>query len=310
MLLVPAITYRATDFQVSAANRLGLDVVIGSDGALPLGGQPVVRVDPDDAAASAHKLRAAIGSVNSVVAVDSQMLPLAQARLAARSSGLQHNPVAAVQRPRRTRPCNGGRGRKHGISQPAFHILAADADGEDALRRAPARALGFPCVVKPVSLSGSRGVIRADDSAEVLAAAQVIRGILAEIGSPGEPIVIEEFVPGWELSIDGLLTDGALAVTAIFDKPATCRTDRPSRRRCSSRPPGSPRRGLRGGVPPRGAGRDGTGAALRPADPCGASHRRERGRGKNGHARACRALDRWPVLALAAVCRGQSPGRP
>ena len=47
----------------------------------------------------------------------------------------------------------------------------------------------------------------------------MIREILAEIGRPGEPIVIEEFVPGWELSIDGLLTEGALAVTAIFDKP-------------------------------------------------------------------------------------------
>ena len=83
-----------------------------------------------------------------------------------------------------------------------------------------ARALGFPCVVKPVSLSGSRGVIRADDDAEVLAAARKIRGILADAGRPrGEPIVIEEFVPGWELSIDGLLTEGALAVTAIFDKP-------------------------------------------------------------------------------------------
>ena len=51
LLLVPAITYRATDF-VAAAQRLGLDVVIGSDGALPLGGQPVVRVDPNDPGAS------------------------------------------------------------------------------------------------------------------------------------------------------------------------------------------------------------------------------------------------------------------
>ena len=46
LLLVPAVTYRATDF-LAAASRLGLDLVIGSDGALPLGGHPVVRVDPD-----------------------------------------------------------------------------------------------------------------------------------------------------------------------------------------------------------------------------------------------------------------------
>lgn len=214
LLLVPAITYRATDF-VSAAHRLGLDVVIGSDGALPLGGQPVVRVDPDDPGASAQRLVATIGSVDSVVAVDSQMLPLA-ARLAA-ELGLPHNPVASVEAAA-DKAMQRRAWAEHGIAQPAFRILAADADDEALI--GAARALGFPCVVKPVSLSGSRGVIRADDDAAVLAAVREIRGILADAGRPaGEPIVIEEFVPGWELSIDGLLTDGVLAVTAIFDKP-------------------------------------------------------------------------------------------
>ena len=213
LLLVPAITYRATDF-VAAGRRLGLDVVIGSDGALPLGGQPVVRVDPDDPGGSAQRLKSTIGPVDSVVAVDSQMLPLA-ARLAA-ELGLAHNPVASVEAAA-DKSLQRQAWMVHGISQPAFRILPADANDE-ALTGA-ARTLGFPCVVKPVSLSGSRGVIRADDGAGVLAAAQVIRGILAEIGRLGEPIVIEEFVPGWELSVDGLLTEGALAVTAIFDKP-------------------------------------------------------------------------------------------
>lgn len=213
LLLVPAITYRATDF-VAAAQRLGLDVVIGSDGALPLGGQPVVRVDPDDPGVSAQRLESTLGPVDSVVAVDSQMLPLA-ARLAA-ELGLAHNPVASVEAAA-DKALQRQAWAEHGVSQPAFRILVADASEETLI--GAARALGFPCVVKPVSLSASRGVIRADDSAAVLAAAHVIRGILDEVGRPGEPIVIEEFVPGWELSIDGLLTEGVLAVTAIFDKP-------------------------------------------------------------------------------------------
>lgn len=215
LLLVPAVTYRATDF-VSAAQRLGLDVVIGSDGALPLGGQPVVRVDPDDPGAGAHRLRATIGPVDAVVGVDSQMLPLA-ARLAA-ELGLAHNPVASVEAAA-DKSLQRRAWAEHGIPQPAFRILAAAANDEAMI--GAARDLGLPCVVKPVSLSGSRGVIRADDGAGVLAAAQVIRAILAEIGRPDEPILIEEFAPGWELSIDGLLTEGALAVTAIFDKPDT-----------------------------------------------------------------------------------------
>jgi len=213
LLLVPAITYRATDF-VGAAQRLRLDVVIGSDGALPLGGQPVVRVDPDDPGASAQRLMSTIGPVDAVVGVDSQMLPLA-ARLAT-ELGLAHNSVASVEAAA-DKSLQRQAWARHGISQPAFRLLAANADDETFV--GSARALGFPCMVKPVSLSASRGVIRADDDAKVLAAAQVIREILAEIGRSDEPILIEEFVPGWELSIDGLLTDGALSVTAIFDKP-------------------------------------------------------------------------------------------
>jgi biotin carboxylase len=73
-----------------------------------------------------------------------------------------------------------------------------------------------------VSLSASRGVLRADDEAALTAAVAEIRAILAESGrADDEPILVEEYVPGWELSIDGLLTDGALAVTAVFDKPDT-----------------------------------------------------------------------------------------
>jgi biotin carboxylase len=76
--------------------------------------------------------------------------------------------------------------------------------------------------VKPVSLSGSRGVLRADNEAALIAAVREIRFILAETDRVDqEPILIEAYVPGWELSIDGLLTGGYLAVTAIFDKPDT-----------------------------------------------------------------------------------------
>jgi len=63
--------------------------------------------------------------------------------------------------------------------------------------------------------------MRADDEAGLSAAVSEVRAILAEAGGAGEPILVEEYVPGWELSIDGLLTDGALTVTAIFDKPDT-----------------------------------------------------------------------------------------
>ena len=82
--------------------------------------------------------------------------------------------------------------------------------------------MGFPCVVKAVSLSGSQGVLRADKQASVVAAAGRIRQILRVAGRPvDEPLLVEAYVPGWELSVDGLLTGGELTVTAVFDKPDT-----------------------------------------------------------------------------------------
>jgi biotin carboxylase len=216
LLLVPARTYRAADF-LAAAARVGADLVIGSDGALPLGGLPVVRADPGDPDRSASRLVAAAGQVDAVVAADTPMLALAAA-VAARL-GLAHNPVeavvAATDKTRQRR-----RWADAGIAQPAFRIVPAGAS-EDSLRHAAER-VRYPCVVKAVSLSASQGILRADDPAAAVAAAGRIRRILATAGRPGnEPLLIEEYVPGWELSIDGLLDGGDLTVTAVFDKPGT-----------------------------------------------------------------------------------------
>jgi biotin carboxylase len=216
LLLVPARTYRAADF-LTAAARLGLDLVVGSDGALPLGGLPVVRADPGDPQRSASRLIAEAGPVEAVVAADTPMLILAAA-VAARL-GLAHNPVeaviAATDKTQQRR-----RWADAAIVQPAFRIVPAAASGE-SLRHAAAQ-VGYPCVVKAVSLSASQGILRADGPAAAVAAAGRIRQILAAVGRPGsEPLLIEEYVPGWELSIDGLLHGGDLTVTAVFDKPGT-----------------------------------------------------------------------------------------
>ncbi len=216
LLLVPARTYRASDFLV-AAGRLGLDLVVGSDGALPLDRRLVVRVDPGDLQASVDRLVARSGPVDAVVAVDTPMLVLAAA--AAARMGLPHNRVDAVQAA--TDKATQRRWwAAAGVAQPSFRVVAAGAS-QAALRDAAAQ-VGFPCVVKAVSLSGGQGVLRADDKAGAAAAAGRIRQILGIPRRPAdEPLLVEEYVPGWELSIDGLLTDGELTVTAIFDKPDT-----------------------------------------------------------------------------------------
>ena len=214
LVLVPARTYRAADFLL-AANRLGLDLVVGSDGALPLGGRPVVHADPRDPQRSADRLIAQAGPVSAVVAADTPMLALAAA--VATRMGLPHNPVDAV-----TAATDKTRQRRRWaaaeVAQPAFRIVPPAAS-PDSLQEAAAQ-VGFPCVVKAVSLSASQGVLRADGEAAAVAAARRVRRILAAVGRPEhEPLLVEEYVPGRELSIDGLLTAGDLTVTAIFDKP-------------------------------------------------------------------------------------------
>ena len=216
LLLVPARTYRAADF-LAAASRMGLDLVVGSDGALPLGGRPVVHVSPADLPGSADRIMAEAGPCAAVVAADTPMLALAA--IVAGRMGLPHNPVpavlAAMDKAEQRRRWAAAR-----VAQPAFRILPQAARG-DLLRQAAAQ-VGFPCVVKAVSLSASQGVLRADDPSAAAAAARRIRRVLAAAGRPGaEPLLVEEYLPGPELSIDGLLSAGRLTVTAVFDKPET-----------------------------------------------------------------------------------------
>ncbi len=85
--------------------------------------------------------------------------------------------------------------------------------------------VGFPCVVKPVGLSGSRGVMRVDDVRQLTAAVWRIRALLsrpeiraARAGLEQE-LLVEEFIPGREFALEGLMSNGALTTFAIFDKP-------------------------------------------------------------------------------------------
>jgi biotin carboxylase len=210
LLLVPARTYRAADF-ILAAERMHLDLVVASDGALPLGGA-VIGVRSADPEASARRILARAGPVDAVVAADTPMLVLA-ATVAARM-GLPHNPADAV-RAATDKAAQRRCWAAAGVPQPSFRLVPSG----DCVRRA-AEAVGFPCVVKAVSLSASQGVLRADDPAAAVEAARRIRQVLGEAERPvGEPLLVEEYLPGPELSIDGVLTAGDLTVTAVFDKP-------------------------------------------------------------------------------------------
>lgn len=223
VLLVPATTYRVADF-LAAAGDLSLDVVVATDGAPPAEGRP----GEDDAARRvlAVDLTSPEAVAEAVVALD-RRLPIdavlsvddggvEAAALAAHRLGLPHASPQAVadarDKLRMRRRLDGAE-----VPQPAFRAVAAG--DPDALRRAGAD-VGYPCVVKPTTLSASRGVIRADDEAGLLAAAARAEGIARASGEPPQrPLLVEAFVPGPEVAVEAVVTDDRLRVLAIFDKP-------------------------------------------------------------------------------------------
>jgi biotin carboxylase len=92
--------------------------------------------------------------------------------------------------------------------------------GEEALRDL-AVSISYPCVLKPISLSGSRGVIRANDQNEFFVAAERLRALLKNLfpNAGSWPFLVEDFIPGFEVAFEGILDDGSLVPLALFDKP-------------------------------------------------------------------------------------------
>ncbi len=211
LLLLPTETYRARDF-LAAAERVGVDVVVGSERrqamADAMGDRAVVV--PLDNVYAAVEIIAALHdrrSLDAVLAVDDQGLVVAAA--ASARLGLTHNPIDAVAATRDKAALRAGLAAA-AVAQPDYRVVASGQSVAGA-----AAQIGYPCVVKPVSRSGSQGVIRVDDSVEASAAAERVRAIVG----PGEPILVEGFVAGAEVAVEALLVDGVLEVLAVFDKP-------------------------------------------------------------------------------------------
>jgi biotin carboxylase len=204
LLILPTATYRAPDF-LAAAHALGVEVVVGSEQAQALAGSMgdrsvVVPLDDPEATMDTVAALHARSPLDAVVAVDDQGVLIA-ARVAARL-GLPHNPFDAVAATR-DKAAMRRAFMAAGVPQPRFEVVDHEPTGN----------IGFPCVIKPVSLSASRGVIRVDDPAAATTAAARVRAIV------DGPLLVEEYVPGVEVALEGLLRAEYLEVLAVFDKP-------------------------------------------------------------------------------------------
>jgi biotin carboxylase len=217
-LVLPTASYRAAEL-LAAAARLDVEVVVASERRQAFAARRPDRfleVDLEDAEGAAAVIAAQPG-LDGVLSVDDQ--GLLTAALAAQRLGLRHSDPAAVAVTRDKVAMRRLLAAAQ-VPQPDFAVVDIDGARPPGEQVAAAAArLGFPVVVKPPHLSGSRGVIRADDEASARRAATRTRAVLADAGGPAAQLLVESFVPGAEIAVEGLLRAGELEVLAIFDKP-------------------------------------------------------------------------------------------
>jgi biotin carboxylase len=218
LLLLPTTTYRTEAF-VSAATRLGVDVTVASEQPntlTRLNPAGLLTLDFKDAHKAAQRVVefSASHPIDAVVPVDSQV-----------------ESAAVAQDKHRMRQ----RFKQAGVPSPQFTLCSFSED-----RAALAGRVDFPCVVKPLSLAASQGVIRANDQGQFIRAVNRLEAILKgehsappaseSSGDGGEPsqvrspesssqFLVEQFVVGPEVALEGMLTGGELRVLALFDKP-------------------------------------------------------------------------------------------
>ena len=225
ILLASKLGYQTRTF-AEAAKRLGVNVIIGSDRCHQLddpwvdGAVPLHFEEPETAASNllgAIQRRLGQQTIGAILALGDR-----QTATAAYAAGLLHltyNSPESVENCRsklRQREVF----QKAGLPVPDFFSFALTEPIDSVLRR-----VIFPCVLKPLRLAASQGVIRADDPAEFGAAVKRIARLLASPElqvtreSDLDRLLVERYIPGAEVALEGVLDGGQLRVLALFDKP-------------------------------------------------------------------------------------------
>lgn len=219
LLLIGATTGYQTRVFAAAAERLGYELVLATDRCHVLDdpwGDRAIALRFEDPAGAAKALSAHSG-IDGIVALGD--IPAYIAALAAERMGITYNSPDAVAASRNKFLAHERFGAA-GLPVPEFHRVSLSEAPEHAAAQAQ-----YPCVLKPLGLSASRGVIRANNNREFTAAFECIKKLL------GDPDIVrlheeqdrflqvESFIEGREFALEGILASGQLRVLALFDKP-------------------------------------------------------------------------------------------
>ena len=221
LLFAAKLGYQTRSFH-SAAEKLGVDLIFVTDRCHQLddpwndGALPVHFENPEESAYTVMQSQRGL-PVNGILALGDR--PGLTAAYVARGMGMLHHHPASVEACRsklRSREIF----RQAGLPVPWFRALPLTPLPEPSLL-----GISYPCVLKPISLSASQGVMRANNREEFLAGAARVKLILQspEIRASRElnldQLLVEGFLPGREVAVEALMTEGVVRVLAIFDKP-------------------------------------------------------------------------------------------
>jgi len=209
-------SYRIAPY-IKAARRLGIEVTIASEGVHSLVAEVAQGLHIDfsnlDAAIEviiqAHQSHA----FNGILGSDDQTVELA-AHIASRLKLIHNPPEAALCSSRKDL----ARAQLSLADCPVpLHCLL---NLELPLDKQMA-GLPWPCVLKPLSMSASRGVIRVNDKNEFITACERLKPIVATANTRFEQthLLIEDYIDGIEIAYEGFLHQGELNTITIFDKP-------------------------------------------------------------------------------------------
>ena len=218
LIIAPHGSYRTAAF-IQAAKQHQCEVLIASQGEHSIVSEYAqgLQIDLNDHdravatildAARAMPFAGIIGTDDSTTEIATRV---------ASQLGLPHNPLESVRLTSR-KDLARLRLAEYDVNTPSFrlldlnHPLISQCEG-----------VIYPCVVKPVGLSASRGVIRVDSYKELQQAVSRIENILATQGplevEERTTLLLEQFIPGQEVAVEGMLYNGELEILAVFDKP-------------------------------------------------------------------------------------------
>jgi len=196
---------------------MGLDVLIASQGEHSLVTEVNaglhINIDRPEVALETILQEASNKAFAGLLGSDDSTVELAA--LAAQKLGLTHNPPAAARLTRR-KDLARAQLKLAGCAVPAHCLLNLNKPVENQLGGVP-----WPCVIKPLNMSASRGVIRCNNKTEFIAACQRVKKIIAESTDDFEQshILVEDYIDGFEVAFEGFMHNGALNTLTIFDKP-------------------------------------------------------------------------------------------